>query len=70
MYRNIKVRICLLKAMNDIVLSATNDEGLIEWWLEECIPDCPSVEDFEYIAIDTELFELCRKIFTIITLAD
>lgn len=70
MYRNTKARIYLLKAMNDIILSATNDEKLIEWWLEECIPDCPSAEDFEYIAIDTELFELCRKIFTIITLAD
>lgn len=70
MYRNIKARIYLLKAMNDIILSVTNDEELIEWWLEECVPDCPSAEDFEYIAIDTELFELCRKIFTIITFED
>ena len=70
MYRNTKVRICLLKAMNDIITSTTNDEGLIDWWLEECVPDCPSDADFKYIAEDTELFELCRKIFLRITFLD
>lgn len=70
MYRNIKARMYFLKAMNDIILTTTDDEELIYWWLEECIPDCPSEDDFEYIAEDTELFELCRKIFSRITFLD
>lgn len=70
MYRNIKARVYFLKAMNDIILTTTNDEELIYWWLTECVPDCPLEDDFEYIAEDTELFELCRKIFSRIIFLD
>lgn len=77
MYRNIKARIYLLKAMNEIILTTTNNKSLIEWWLEvidwwleECVSDCPSEDAFEYIAKDTELFELCRKLFLRITFLD
>ena len=77
MYRNIKARVYFLKAMNEIILTTTNNKSLIEWWLEsidwwieECIPDCPSEDYFEYIAKDTELFEFCRKMFLRITFSD
>lgn len=50
-------RITQLKAMHALMLEA-NDEGIYMSWIY-LMPDCPSEEDFESIAIDDEQYNEC-----------
>lgn len=59
----IKDRIKTLKKMNNFFLKEVNDEENIEWWLEAGVPDNPSEEDFEFIALDDEEYNRCCRLF-------
>lgn len=50
-------RITQLKAMHQLMTEA-NDEGIYMSWIY-LMPDCPSEEDFESIAIDDEQYNEC-----------
>ena len=50
-------RITQLKAMHTMMLEA-NDEGIYMSWIY-LMPDCPSDEDFESIAIDDDQYNEC-----------
>ena len=50
-------RITQLKAMHTLMLEA-NDEGIYMSWIY-LMPDCPSEEDFESIAIDDKQYNEC-----------
>lgn len=54
-------RIRQLKAMHNLMLEA-NDEGIYISWIY-LVPDCPSEEDFEYIAIDDKQYNECFNLF-------
>lgn len=54
-------RINQLKAMHSLMCEA-NDEGIYMTWIY-CMPDCPSEEDFESIAIDDEQYNECFDLF-------
>ena len=54
-------RISQLKAMHDLMCEA-NDEGIYMTWIY-LMPDCPSEEDFESIAIDDEQYNECFDLF-------
>lgn len=57
----IDARISQLKAMHQLMLEA-NDEGIYMTWIY-LMPDCPSEEDFESIAIDDEQYNECFDLF-------
>lgn len=50
-------RIAQLKAMHTLMLEA-NDESIYMSWIY-LMPDCPSEEDFESVAIDDEQYNEC-----------
>lgn len=50
-------RITQLKAMHTLMLEA-NDESIYMSWIY-LMPDCPSEEDFESIALDDEQYNEC-----------
>lgn len=50
-------RITQLKAMHQLMLEA-NDENIYMSWIY-LVPDCPSEEDFESIAIDDDEYNEC-----------
>lgn len=50
-------RITQLKAMHELMTEA-NDEGIYMSWIY-LMPDCPSEEDFESIAIDDKQYNEC-----------
>lgn len=50
-------RIKQLKAMHELMILA-NDESIYMSWIY-LMPDCPSEEDFESIAIDDEQYNEC-----------
>lgn len=52
-----RVRIEQLKAMHELMRNA-NDEEIYMAWIY-IVPDEPSDEDFEYIALDDELYNEC-----------
>jgi hypothetical protein len=54
-------RIRQLKAMHNLMCEA-NDEGIYMTWIY-LMPDCPSEEDFESIAIDDEQYNECFDLF-------
>ena len=54
-------RINQLKAMHDLMLEAS-DEGIYMTWIY-LMPDCPSEEDFDSIAIDDEQYNECFDLF-------
>ena len=54
-------RITQLKAMHTLMLEA-NDENIYMSWIY-LMPDCPSEEDFESIAIDDEQYNECFNKF-------
>ena len=57
----IEERVSLLKAMNTIMLNE-NDEDIINTWLDLCVPDNASEEDYESIAEDDEAFtDICKE---------
>lgn len=45
-----------IKALNELMLGTT-DEDLLEVWFMNGVPDCPSQEDFEFIANNEESFD-------------
>ena len=51
-----------VKALNELILGL-GDEDLIEVWLMNGVPDCPSEEDFEFIANDQEAFDETVNLF-------
>ena len=59
----ISIRVDTLKGMNKYVLEKINDEELIFHWLEQGIPDCPSDDDFLFIAEDDEEWERVCSVF-------
>ena len=56
-----EARINQLNAMHDLMLEA-NDEGIYMTWIY-LMPDCPSEEDFEDIAIDDKAYNECFDLF-------
>lgn len=54
-------RITQLKAMHQLMQDA-NDENIYMTWIY-LMPDCPSEEDFEYIAIDDGQYNECFDLF-------
>lgn len=54
-------RIAQLKAMHNLMCEA-NDESIYMSWIY-LMPDCPSEEDFESIAIDDEQYNECFDLF-------
>ena len=60
------IRVDILKDMNKYVLEKISDEELIYYWLEEGIPDCPSDDDFLFIAEDDEEWERICSVFNFI----
>ena len=57
-----ETRITQLKAMHELMMSA-NDEELYMTWIILGVPDCPSEDDFEYIAEDNESYNECFDLF-------
>ena len=54
-------RVNQLKAMHSL-MSEANDESIYITWICH-VPDCPSEEDFEDIAIDDEEYNECFDLF-------
>jgi hypothetical protein len=54
-------RINQLKAMHKLIYEA-NDEGIYMTWIY-IMPDCPSEDDFEYIAINDEEYNAIFDLF-------
>ena len=61
-------RITQLKAMHQLMLEA-NDENIYMTWIY-LMPDCPSKEDFESIAIDDEQYNECFDLFVKLIVKD
>ena len=61
-------RITQLKAMHTLMLEA-NDESIYMSWIY-IMPDCPSEEDFESIAIDDEQYNECFDKFVRLIVKD
>lgn len=59
----VEIRVDILKDMNKFVLEKIYDEELIFHWLEEGIPDCPSDDDFLFIAENDEEWERICSVF-------
>ena len=51
-----------IKALNEIIIGL-GDEDLIEPWLCGGVPDCPSEEDFEFIAENQKSFDETVNLF-------
>lgn len=45
-----------IKALNELVLGL-GDEDHLDYWFTYGVPDCPSDEDFEFIASNEESFD-------------
>lgn len=58
----LKNRIEALRAMEQLMI-LSNDEDLYMIWVQEGIPDCPSDDDFEYIAEDDEEYDRILDLF-------
>lgn len=62
----IKSREQLLRQMHQYIIDI-GDEMIYDWWITDGVPDCPSDEDFEYIAQnDDEWSEICSLFGTIV----
>ena len=59
----IDIRFNLLKGMNKFILEKIDDEALILYWFEEGVPDCPSDDDFLFIAEEDEEWEMVCSVF-------
>ena len=55
-------RINQLKAMHSMMCEA-NDENIYMSWISVGVPDCPSDEDFEFIAMSDEQYNECFDVF-------
>lgn len=59
----VNIRVNTLKDMNKFILENIYDEELIFYWLEQGVPDCPSDDDFYFIAENDEEWERVCSIF-------
>lgn len=57
-----KARITQLKAMHTLMCEA-NDESIYMSWAMCGVPDCPSEDDFESIALDAEMYNEVFDLF-------
>ena len=57
-----EMRIRQLKAMHELMCAA-NDETIYMSWIICGVPDCPTEDDFEYIAEDEESYNECFDLF-------
>ena len=57
-----ETRITQLKAMHELMMCA-NDEEIYMSWIALGVPDCPSEDDFEYIAENDEEYNDCFNLF-------
>lgn len=55
-------RVTQLKAMHELMRYA-NDEEIYMTWIVTGVPDEPSEDDFEYIALNDELYNGCFDLF-------
>ena len=55
-------RVAQLKAMHELMHYA-NDEEIYMTWIVTGVPDEPSEDDFEYIALDDRLYNECFDLF-------
>lgn len=55
-------RVTQLKAMHELMMSA-NDEEIYMSWSTLGVPDCPSENDFEFIAENDEAYNECFDLF-------
>lgn len=59
---NLKARVNQLKAMHELMCNS-NDEEIYYSWIVTGVPDEPSEEDFEYIAMDDDSYNECWDLF-------
>lgn len=57
-----KARMAQLKAMHELMSNA-NNETIYMIWTTMGVPDCPSEDDFQYIATDDKLYNECFDLF-------
>ena len=57
-----EARILQLKAMHEVMLNA-NDENIYMSWITCGVPDCPSDDDYEFIAEDDETYNEVVDLF-------
>lgn len=57
-----EMRIAQLKAMHGVMLNA-NDEGIYMSWICGGVPDCPSEDDFEFMAEDDDCYNEACDLF-------
>ena len=55
-------RIAQLKAMHNMMCQA-NDEEIYMTWVSLGVPDCPSEDDFLFIAMSNEQYNECFDLF-------
>ena len=54
-----EMRIAQLKAMHEVMIHS-NDERIYMIWVRNAVPDCPSEDDFEFIAENDDSYnETC-----------
>ena len=58
----IESRKAQLKAMHEVMCNA-NDEGLYMTWISLGVPDCPTEDDFEFIAESDETYNETIDLF-------
>ena len=58
----IKSRIDQLKAMHKVMVNS-NDENLYMFWITGGVPDCPTDDDFEFMAEDDECYNEACDLF-------
>lgn len=56
-----QARVNQLKAMHELMCEANDEEIYITWIY--LVPDCPSEEDFDYIAMDDSLYNEVFDLF-------
>lgn len=57
-----KARMSQLKAMHEVMINA-NDENIYMSWITCGVPDCPSDDDYEFIAEDDENYNEAVDLF-------
>ena len=55
-------RMAQLKAMHELMCNA-NNELIYMSWITTGVPDCPSEDDFQYIATDDDSYNECFDLF-------
>lgn len=56
-------RIRRLKEMDYNVCNVFGDDSLWLEWIAYGVPDCPTEDDFRYIAEDDELYKECVELY-------